>query len=482
MKRNTLKHMLKNKWAILSLIALAILLGGAIYAYTTRQTAKKENTVETSTIGTGDIILSATGVGTLIPRQQVSFGFTNGGQVNEVLVSLGEQVKAGQVLARLESQTLELKYKQAEANLAALSSASEIAAAEQAVEDARQSLATARDDLQHLIGPEMLIGEEEVAQAQQDLQLAKAAAEKGPSDVNKQKVAEAEAALTKAQQTLNYAYYNYSNTYTLDTFTYPIRNDKGTTIRREFIPPTDAELLAAQAAYELAKANLNDAQNYLDVLKGNKTADEVPASSVTSITEARTALDSAAAGLRGTELVAPISGTITSINLNVGENVGTSAVVTISDMHQPYTFDVYLDETDWDKAKVGYAASVTFDLLPNKNYSGKITRVYPALDDSSGTSMVHILVQLDSNINVDLPTGSTTSVDVTGGKALGAVRVPTSALKETEPGKYIVYLMKNGEPVQQEVEIGLQDILYAEVKSGLKTGDVVLTNATAVDQ
>jgi HlyD family secretion protein len=482
MKRNALKHMLKNKWAILSLIALAILLGGAIYAYATRQTVKKENVVETSTIGTGDIILSATGVGTLIPRQQVSFGFTNSGQVNQVLVSLGEQVKAGQVLARLESQTLALKYKQAEANLAALSSASEIAAAEQTVEDTKQSLATTRDDLQHLIGPEMLVGEEEVAQAQQDLQLARAAAEQDPSDVNKQKVAEAEAALTKAQQTLNYAYYNYSNTYTLDTFTYPIRNDKGTTIRREFIPPTEAELLAAQAAYELAKANLNDAQNYLDVLKGNKTVDEVPTSSVTTITEAKTALDSAEAGLRATELIAPISGTITSINLNVGENVGTSAVVTISDMNQPYTFDVYLDETDWDKAKVGYAASVTFDLLPDKNYSGKITRVYPALDDSSGTSMVHILVQLDSKINVDLPVGSTASVDVTGGEALGAVRVPTSALKEVEPGKYIVYLMKNGGPVQQEVQIGLQDILYAEVKSGLKVGDVVLTNASAVDQ
>jgi len=481
MRRNVLKR-ITNKWTILSLIVLTVVLGGAIYAYATRQTVKKDNTVETSTIGTGDIILSATGVGTLIPNQGVSFGFTNSGQVREVLVSLGEQVKAGQVLARLESQTLELKYKQAEANLAALSSPSDIAAAEQAVEDAKQNLATARDDLGHLIGPEMLVGEEAVAQAQQDLQVAKAAAEKDPSDANKQKVSEAEAALTKAQETLNYAYYNYSNSYTLDTFTFPIRNDKGTTIRREFKPPTDAELLAGHAAYELAKANLEDAQNYLDVLKGNKTVEEVPASSVTSLTEAKTALDSAEAGLRGTELIAPLNGTITSLSLNVGENVGTSAVVTISDMNQPYTFDVYLDETDWDKAKIGYTATVTFDLLPDKNYSGKITRVYPALDDSSGTSMVHILVQLDANIDVDVPTGATASVDVTGGEALGTIRVPTSALKEVEPGKYIVYLMKNGKPVEQEVQIGLQDILYAEVKSGLKAGDVVLTNATAANQ
>ena len=103
----------------------------------------------------------------------------------------------------------------------------------------------------------------------------------------------------------------------------------------------------------------------------------MPASSVTSITEAKLALDSAKADLDATELIAPISGTVTSINLNVGEDVGTSAVVTISNMDQPYTLDVYLDETDWDKAKVGYAATVTFDLLPDENYPAKVTQVYP---------------------------------------------------------------------------------------------------------
>ena len=120
---------------------------------------------------------------------------------------------------------------------------------------------------------------------------------------------------------------------------------------------------------------------------------------------------------------------------------------------------------------------MTFDLLPDENYSGKIIQVYPKLDDSSGTSMVHILLQLDNPISADLPVGSTASVDVTGGEALNVVLVPVTALKEVESGKYVVYLMKNGNPVEQQVEVGLQDILNAEVKSGLKKGDVVLTDA-----
>jgi HlyD family secretion protein len=473
MKRHTSKHS-SNKWLILFLIGLAVLLGGTLFAYLKLQTGEEKNLLETSTIDAGNIILSATGLGNLA-NEEVSFGFKNNGQISEVLISLGDKVEVGQVLARLESQRLELKHKQAKATYEALFSPSEIAAAKQAVAEAQQSFDTARDDLQHMIGPEMLIGEEAVTQAQQDLQSAKDAADH-------QKISEAEAALAKARERLDYAYYNYSDSYTKQTFTYPIRNDKGTTIRRDLIAPTDAELLAGRAAYALAKANLSDAQNYLDVLLGNKTADEVPASSVTSITAAKNALDSASAELAATELIAPVSGTVTSFNLSVGENVGTAAVVTLSNIAQPYIFDVYLDETDWDTAKAGYAANVTFDLLPDETYTGKIIQVYPGLDDSTGTNMVHVVVQLDHSVSVDLPAGSTASVDVTGGEALGAVLVPTSALKEVESGKYIVYIIKNGEPVEQAVEIGLQDILYAEVKSGLEAGDVVLTDVTAMEQ
>jgi len=473
------KRSKKYQWLVPFLVVLALIVGGAGYYYiNSLQNANNiETTIPTSTIGTGDIILSATGPGTLIPSEEISFGFENSGKVSEVLVSLGDEVKTGQVLAKQENTTLLLEYKQAESNLAALSSPSAIASAEQALEDAKLSFATARDDLGYLIGPDMLFAEENVANAQDKLDRATAAAEKDPSDANNQLVEDAKTALAKTQEALNYVYYAYSSNYTLQTFSFIVRNDNGITLRKDLDAPTEAEILAARAAYDLAKANLCDTQNYLEILKGTKTTDGMPPSSITSITEAKIALDKAKANLDATDLIAPIDGTITSISLNVGDIVGSSSVITISNMSQPYTVDAYLDETDWDKAKIGYEASVTFDLLPDNSYPGKIVKVYPGLDSSSGTSLVHIVVQLDDNIKVDLPAGATASVDVTGGTALGAILVPTSALNEVEPGRYVVYLMKNGEPVEQEVEIGIQDILNAEVKSGLQRGDVVLVNA-----
>jgi hypothetical protein len=147
----------------------------------------------------------------------------------------------------------------------------------------------------------MFVAEEKLADAQQGLESAKAAVAKNDSDANKQKLSTAESAVAEAQKTVDYAFNNYSNSYTLQTFTYPIRNDKGVTKRRELIAPTDAELLAARAAYELAIANSNDAQNYLDVLNGVKTTEEVPTTCTTSITEANLAFDSAKMALDASE-------------------------------------------------------------------------------------------------------------------------------------------------------------------------------------
>ena len=461
------------------MIVLAIILSGTGYIYYTKLQSSETSAIPiaTTTIGIGDIVLSATGPGTLIPNEQISFGFKKPGMVSEVLAKLGEKVNAGQVLARLENRTPQLEYNQAEANLAALSSPSAIAAAEQTMEEAKASFATAKDILQGLIGPDLLIAEDNVTNAQQRVQLAKANEEKNQSAENKQKVTDAEITLAKAQDMLTQAQNDYTGKYVLQTFIFPVRNSNGVTTSRQLFAPTDVEISTAQAAYELAKANLDDAQNYLDVLNGTLPIDQVPASSMTQVTEAITAFDQAKANLAATELTAPIDGVVTSINLNVGDNAGTSAAITISNTVQPFTIDVYLDETDWYKANIGNDATVTFDMLPNKNFDGKVVEVYPVLDSSSGTALVHLLVRLNSHLNTDLPAAAMTSADVTGGKALGVVIVPISALNEIQPGKYVVYLMKNGKPVEQSVEIGLQSIVNAEITSGLKPGDVVLTNA-----
>ena len=85
-------------------------------------------------------------------------------------------------------------------------------------------------------------------------------------------------------------------------------------------------------------------------------------------------------------------------------------------------------------------------------------------------------MQLDTTLDkLGLPIGASANVEIIHARADNVVLVPIDALHETASGQYYVLLDENGTLTQRTVEIGLQDDVYAEVKSGLKAGDVVST-------
>jgi HlyD family secretion protein len=144
-------------------------------------------------------------------------------------------------------------------------------------------------------------------------------------------------------------------------------------------------------------------------------------------------------------------------------------------LNQPYTIDTYFDAEDWSEVQVGYETEVVFDILPDDTFIGKVTMVYPVLDTSSGSSLVHAIIKLNDTIDADLPSGTSVAVDVIGGKAEDAVLIPVEALHDIGDGKYTVFVMENGAPRLRLVEAGLQDITYVEIKSGIEAGEIVTT-------
>jgi len=167
---------------------------------------------------------------------------------------------------------------------------------------------------------------------------------------------------------------------------------------------------------------------------------------------------------------------VMSIDANVGDVVGTSAIIEIADISEAY-LEIFLDETNWGMIAVDYPVEVIFDVLPDKTFTGVVVSVDPALYTESNTSVVRATVRLDaaSYGGTHLPIGSAAAVEVIGGEAKNAILVPVEALKEASPGQYTVFVMVDGEPKLRVVEIGLQDLFYAEVISGLEPGDVVTT-------
>lgn len=478
---------------VLTLSIIVALAGGYAYYSGIILSAQVPNGTEAQTaiVQQGDLVLSASGTGTLIANSDATFGFDTSGQVTQVYVKPGDQVEAGQVLAELDDTLAQMEYIEAQQALEELYSATSIATIQQEIGIAKDDEFYAREWLEYLISPEVLEAEENLAIAEQRLAEARAEAQANPSEEAEQMVKEREQAVAYLKDQLTQAQTYYENIYlpenfgvyenvgsrrfpryVLATVIDPDTGEEAPDIHK----PSIANIATARNNYALAQETVREGEMYLEALTTGVIPEGATGEKLNAFYEAQLALDDAKSALEAMKLIAPINGTVTSLDLNIGEQVDdTSSVITISQLSQPYILDIYLDENDWNMAQVGNKATITFDLLPEQTFSGTVTLVYPELSASGNSSLVHVVVQMDQSISQALPAGTGASVDVVGGEARGVLLMPVNALHKTEDGRYIVTTLQNGRQVEREVEIGLQNDTFAEVKSGLTAGEIVVT-------
>jgi len=478
------------------IIVLAGLIGG-IYPYLRSRTTvtaitTNRGSLQTTQATVGDLVLFANGTGTIAPSAESSFGFNATGQVSEIDVQIGDRAEAGQVLAQLDDTFAKIKLDQAQQAMNKLTSPAAIATAQQELATAQTNVATTKQALEHLISPEVLFWEERIAEREQTLASAKAANQTDTSDAAIQKVTNAETSLKYAQDSLAHFQRVYMMDYIPATFTeYRSVSRRGTTIQIPIQiedpdtgkmvdlinPPSDGQIGMARADYAAAKASVTEAQTYFDVLNGGDIPDGATGANLVTYIQTKHALETAEYNLNATKLIAPISGTVTALNINVGDQASSgSAVITISNLDQPYVVNGYLVAEDWGQVQVGYEVEVTFDILPDQVFKGTVTDVDPILDTSSSNSaLVHFKARLNDSITYKLPAGSAASVNVIGGRAKSAVLVPVEALHEYTDGKYALFVMQNGKLSLRLVDVGLKDLTKAVITSGLKAGEVVTT-------
>jgi HlyD family secretion protein len=463
--------------AILLLVLAAA--GGSGYYLWRKQTASAEtasSAVQTAAVTRGNIKLFASGTGDLIPPGQATFGFSVSGKVVEVLTEVGDVVDSGQLLARLDDASAQKQLLQAQRALDELTSPAAVAAAELAVADAKVNVVTTKATLAYMISPDVVFYEERVAAAEEKLQQAKDEAAAAPSAEADKKVKDAELALQISKNYLAQAWLDYWNDYVPDTFLTVVTEGRET--KKQVIPPSEEDVAAARANYVLAKETLQEAQWYLTAI----TTGTIPeGASGTNLAAYETALDDLAAAqdaLAATNLYAPIHGTVMSVGFQTGDTTGSDSTITISDLDQPYTLEIFLDQSDWSNIRTGSSVEVTFDLLPDNVYTGTVTSIDPGLSNTNGTLYVHAYVLLDMQVKTPLPLATTASVDVIGGEANNVLTVPLEAVHEISAGKFAVFVMVDGNPQLRMVEVGLQDATKAEIKSGLSEGDVVTTGIT----
>jgi HlyD family secretion protein len=466
-----LLDLLKRKKVWIPLIVILIAIGGGVYYYETQVSAKQVSqssgtSLNTAVVRQGQIIVFASGAGQIVPASEINLGFDDSGTLTKLNVEVGDKVKTGDVLATLQTKNTEesiqasvtaaeLAVTQAQnalddlynnAEISRTSALNDISTYAQEVRDAQYQMDnyTIPDVLQ---GMDAIQGLDKMKQA---LDAARAAFEPYKYQAQDNKLR------NTLLEALNVAQINYNSA-----------------VKR----------LEYEYVLEVAQANLDKARQTYDSYKDGPAPGE--------LTQAQNELASAKAQLaeaKSTQavlnLVAPMDGTIVTVDANVGEYVGTTAIITLADLNK-VELDVSLDETDLDKVAVGYSANVTFDALPDKTYTGKVTAVNPTLQDVSNVQTIVARVVLDQtgiDPGVTLPIGLNASVDVIAGQADNAILIPVEALRQIAPNEYAVFVVENGELKLHTVTIGLQDLTSVQILSGLTAGQIVSTGAVETKQ
>jgi HlyD family secretion protein len=249
---------------------------------------------------------------------------------------------------------------------------------------------------------------------------------------------------------------------------------------------SEACIARDRAARELArKRSLADRDVIsADVLDALDSAHQAAGASCTAlgaeVERARAAIVSATVGLEKYAIRAPFDGVIAEQDVELGEWITPSpplltapAAVDVLDPASLYV-SAPMDEVDSAKIEVGQVAKVTVDSHPGPVFPGHVVRVAPyVLDVEAQNRTVEIEVEIDdASVQASLLPGTSADVEVVLEVREPVLRIPTAAL--LEGGRVLV--PNDGRLEEREVQTGLKNWEYIEVRGGLEAGQQVVVS------
>jgi HlyD family secretion protein len=418
---------------------------------------------QTTTVQRGTLTSTVEGTGTVGSMLSAILSWHNGGQVDQVNAMTGDQVKSGAVLATLlpdsTQSSLESALVTAQKNLAELASPEAIANAKLAVTTAETDVINAQTALNN---EQYWNNEALVQNYYANYVIAKDALDKAQSAydslnvgdyINNANEANAYQRLYNAKQTYDTAFYYYS-----------LYSQK----------PTQRQMDQAQANLDLANATLKNAQTYLSVLTGGAVPEDATGAALLKLNQAKLAIQTAQENLDALKLTAPFSGTITQADAipNAVVAAGTQAF-RIDDLSK-LVIDVQVVEIDINHVQVGQDASITFDAIPNKTYTGKVIKTDLAGTTAQNSVNFTVTVQL-TDADALVKPGMAANVTIVTNKVENALLVPSTSIFSDANGQQFVYLVQNGATTQVQVKVGAVSDSTTQITSDtLKEGDTIV--------
>ena len=187
---------------------------------------------------------------------------------------------------------------------------------------------------------------------------------------------------------------------------------------------------------------------------------------------ARTNFEVAKANLNTTDdairVKAPLSGYITQLNVKPTDNVNQGApLFTVSNLDQ-IEAQIWASSKEISQIKLGQPVTLEWN---GRTYQGVVSQVSQIMDSNRKAFEVKALFK---NPSKELTSGITADLTIETNRKDRAVVIERKNIIN-EAGKSFVYVVEQGKAVKREVKIAEGQGVRVEVLSGLKPGDVLIT-------
>jgi HlyD family secretion protein len=361
------------------LVTILIVAAALVYFYLNR--ADQQSRFRLAQVERGPIISAVSSSGTLNAVITVQVGSQVSGQIKELLADFNSEVRAGQVIARIDPQDFEARVRQAEAEL-------EVARANVAIQRAA------------------------VERARAELRNAQAALAAAKAETDKTSVA-----VTDAKRDLD---------------------RKQALHKRAVISKSDLE--KAMVAHEQAMAQLNlaqaEQQAQASLVNSRKAmlrmAEEQVVHAIAQVEHREAFLHQSKIDLEHTIIRSPVDGVVIERSVDIGQTVAASlqapTLFTIAQDLRKMQVDTDIDEADIGRILDGQRATFTVDAFPGKEFGGRVEQIRKAPHTLQNVVTYTVVVSTE-NPDLRLLPGMTANVKIVVDERTEALTVPNAALR-----------------------------------------------------
>ena len=427
----------------------------------------------------GDLFVTVSGSGNIETSEDANLSFGAGGRIDKIYIEEGDRVTKGEILAELDTDSLELAMDQAQYALTQ---------AEVALIQAELSQKTAEYNLDNVLDQQDAL-ELALFKAQIDVRSAEHHVDETQDiytwpeiEVAKDDVEDAKAFLDyllsfgPTQEQLDYAQSRLDAAEsTLDAMI--------TTYDTEEVAIAKLQLEAAEMAEAQARKNLDEMNEDTAIkelqIEAAKAAVE---QNKQSVALAKQSLDQTEKDLTEAVIIASFDGIVASVTAEEGDTIPSPSVSPrqIISLIDPTSMElvVEVDEIDIPDVEEGQEVIITLDALSDEEFAGVVTTIYPVPLEIGGVIVYKVKIELNVPEDSGVRVGMSAEADVVLASRTDVLLVPDRAISEDSEGNSVVsVVIEDDELEERPVVVGISDGFDTEIISGLKVGETILARS-----